>query len=167
MWADKDNKLLGKKIIEIEIADEKDFLKFITDSEPVFMQVEADCCSTSWIEHISLPELPAVCLKIEDVEMPKPSKEELYKHAQLNYSSGFDPEGTEEEKDLISGSCLKCYGLKIITDKGYLDIEYRNSSNGFYGGRMQFLERDPIVRMPEYDGEPREKIVWLPIKEDC
>lgn len=177
MWADKDNKLLGKKIIAIEIADTKDYLKFITDSEPVFMQVEADCCSTSWIEHMSLPALPAVCLKIENVEMPQPSKEEDERHILLNniFMEACEPEDR----------CLRFYGFKITTDKGYIDIEYRNSSNGFYYGWMRFVsdpDIDPcLYKTKAYyqDTENRrngmqktiyreeaDRVKWLPIKED-
>ena len=34
--------------------------------------------------------------------------------------------------------CLEVYGLKITTDKGDLVIDYRNSSNGYYGGNLSW-----------------------------
>jgi hypothetical protein len=30
------------------------------------------------------------------------------------------------------------YGLKITTDKGDIIIDYRNSSNGYYGGNLSW-----------------------------
>ena len=32
--------------------------------------------------------------------------------------------------------CLRFYGLKVTTEKGRATIDYRNNSNGFYGGSL-------------------------------
>lgn len=33
--------------------------------------------------------------------------------------------------------CVEYYGLKITTDKGRAVIDYRNNSNGYYGGSLE------------------------------
>ena len=40
------------------------------------------------------------------------------------------------------------YGAKITTSKGYTDIVYRNSSNGYYGGGC-FICEEPSENMIE------------------
>lgn len=35
-----------------------------------------------------------------------------------------------------SDECIQYYGYEIITDKGSAKLEFRNSSNGYYGGSM-------------------------------
>ena len=34
-------------------------------------------------------------------------------------------------------ACVAYYGLKITTDNGRAVIDYRNSSNGYYGGSLE------------------------------
>jgi hypothetical protein len=34
--------------------------------------------------------------------------------------------------------CLQVYGLKVTTNKGEIVIDYRNSSNGYYGGNLSW-----------------------------
>ena len=35
-----------------------------------------------------------------------------------------------------SGEDIKYYGFEIVTNKGSAKLEFRNSSNGYYGGNM-------------------------------
>jgi hypothetical protein len=76
--------------------------------------VDADCCSHTWIESIELPALgfPAVVTEVKDLDLCRES------------------ESNEEHE------CLRFYGARIDTDRGSIDIEYRNSSNGYYGGSI-------------------------------
>lgn len=34
-------------------------------------------------------------------------------------------------------ACIAYYGMKITTEKGRCVIDYRNSSNGYYGGSLE------------------------------
>jgi len=43
-------------------------------------------------------------------------------------------DGTRQEVDEVDF-------ITFVTDKGYFDIEFRNSSNGYYGGSMD-LNKD-------------------------
>ncbi len=108
------NILIGKKITQIKIADDKEAILFICEDGDVKARCDAECCSHTWIEHIELPALgfPALVVAVDDLDLP-----------------GSDDNHQEYE-------CLQVYGLKITTDKGDLIIDYRNSSNGYYGGDL-------------------------------
>lgn len=107
------NELIGKKIVSMKIAKDKEAILFVTDDgESLIAKVDADCCSHTWIESIEMPALglPFTISSIEDLDM---GKEAL---SDENYE------------------CLQFYGAKIVTDKGDIVIDYRNESNGYYGG---------------------------------
>jgi len=105
--------LVGYVINEMKIADDKKAVLFKTDKGDVVAKMDGDCCSYTWAEHIEIVSFPATVLDVEDIDMP----------------------------DL--GSCddyevIAYYGCKITTDKGHIIIDYRNSSNGYYGGNIAF-----------------------------
>lgn len=105
-----DHCLIGKTITEMKIADDKMALLFQTTDGDVIARADADCCSSTWIEHVELPALgfPATVLGVDDLDMP------------------------DEDGD----SCIRFYGCKITTDRGHIVIDYRNESNGYYGGHL-------------------------------
>lgn len=109
------NILVGRTITAIKIAEDKEALLFVTDAGDVRVRCDGDCCSYSWVESIELPALgfPAKVLSAEDVDMP-----DL---------------GDMEGHDVVS-----YYGFKIDTDKGVILIDYRNDSNGYYGGNLSW-----------------------------
>ena len=83
-----------------------------TDGEPVHFQVEGDCCSWSWVEHLESPnDLDGATLVSVD-----------------QFGLG-EIDSTEHE-------CLKVYQTRFRTSRGDIVVEYRNSSNGYYGGWM-------------------------------
>lgn len=48
-----ENLLIGKKIIEVKIAEDKEAMLFVSDDgEQLVVMVDADCCSYTWIESI-------------------------------------------------------------------------------------------------------------------
>ena len=107
----------GKTITQIEIATDKRAMRFMIEgADPIVAKADGDCCSSTWIEHVELPALgfPAKVLKVEDIDLP-----------------GSNDNDSEYE-------CLAVYGLKITTDKGEVVIDYRNSSNGYYGGNLSW-----------------------------
>lgn len=109
------NPLIGKNIKQIKIADDKEALLFILSDGEQKVRVDADCCSHTWIEHVELPtEFPCTVLAAQELELNKPPLE-------------------NEEYE-----CLQFYGYKLTTDKGDIVIDYRNSSNGYYGGSIVF-----------------------------
>lgn len=113
------NILIGKTINSVKIAKDKEALLFITDAGDIKVLCDADCCSSTWIEHMELPALgfPALVIMAEDLEMPD-----------LGDMKGCD--------------VVAYYGFKITTDKGELVIDYRNDSNGYYGGNLSWPDDD-------------------------
>jgi hypothetical protein len=106
------NLLINKNIVDVKIAADKEAMLFVTDGgERLVARVDADCCSHTWIESVEMPALglPFTILSCENLDM------------------GREPE--EIDYDYI-----QYYGAKIITTKGEMVIDYRNSSNGYYGG---------------------------------
>lgn len=109
--------LIGKRISEILINPGKDYLAFIFAwgaPDSVQYYADGDCCSQSWIEHINGIEIlssPALVTDVADRDMPEAEDNDEY-------------------------NCIRVYGWTIKTDRGYIDIEMRNSSNGYYGGML-------------------------------
>lgn len=110
------NPLIGKVLTGVEIAADRQALRFILTDGEVIADVDADCCSYTWVEHVELPALgfPATVLSVTDLEMPDGA------------TSSFHPDS----------EVLTFYGCKIVTDRGEIVIDYRNDSNGYYGGSL-------------------------------
>ena len=107
------NILVGKTVTAIYIAEDKEAIRFDVAGEySIVAKCDADCCSYTWIEHVTLPALgfPFLVLAEKDVEMPE-----------------------DMESD---GDTIQFYGFALETDKGDFLIDYRNSSNGYYGGSL-------------------------------
>ena len=107
------NLLIGKNIVDVKIATDKQALLFISDdNEELIARTDGDCCSYSWIESIEMPALgfPFTVIEIESLDLP-----------------GSDDNHPDHD-------CLTVYGAKITTNKGEMIIDYRNASNGYYGG---------------------------------
>lgn len=103
--------LIGKTITAIELASDKKAIRFTVDGETIVAKCDGDCCSSTWIESIEMPAggLPAKVMDANDLDLPS------------------------QDKD---GDLIQFYGLKLITDKGELILDYRNESNGYYGGNL-------------------------------
>lgn len=114
----KTNPLIGKTITDMQIAADRQALRFILTDGEMVVGVDADCCSYTWVENIELPALgfPAVVVSVEDLDMPEQPPSQFHK----------DPD------------VLAYYGCKIVTDRGEIVIDYRNDSNGYYGGSLSW-----------------------------
>jgi len=114
--------LVGKKILGI--FPDSSSIVFATSDGGLSYTVEGDCCSHSWFE------------SIQGVE--------ALMHGTVSRVEPLALGGDEDAGD--SYSVVKVYGIRIVTDKGYATIEYRNSSNGYYGGWCRF---DGTCAIPE------------------
>lgn len=106
------NPLIGKTLVGLKMTTDKKALQFLlSDGTEALARCDADCCSETWVEHLSLPSLgfPATVLAVSHLEMPD------------------TPDSSDHE-------VTARYGCDIHTDRGVLSIEYRNASNGYYGG---------------------------------
>ncbi len=111
--------LIGSQILRVYLSPDKTELSFDTDNGFFMYQVFGDCCSHSWFNDI----INVQALLGETVE----SVEERSM-----------PEAPQEEDGYI-----QVYGLRLTTRKGWTDIAFRNSSDGYYGGWMSFAGKNP------------------------
>jgi hypothetical protein len=113
------NPLIGKTITGLKIADDRQALLFQTTDGDMVVDVDADCCSYTWIEHVDLPALgfPALVTAVEDLDLPQEHKDSTF----------------HKDSDVLA-----FYGCKISTDRGEIVIDYRNDSNGYYGGDLSW-----------------------------
>jgi hypothetical protein len=128
----RDNPLIGKVVTAVFLTDDGSAIKFeVEGGEPIVAHAEGDCCSHSWIENVQGVEqlLDSRVVSVEDIEMPEPTAEPTVK----GESSEFvhNRYGHYEEQ-------MAYYGCKITTEKGFATIDYRNSSNGYYGGSLSW-----------------------------
>ena len=113
--------LYGRPLALVE--HDSDWVKFtfLDDGGPVRYKTYGDCCSTTWIEHITIPDGivgTAIFAATEPELPPHPSSEVI----------------PEEEQ---YGDVTQVYHTALATNVGHIIIEYRNSSNGYYGGSLE------------------------------
>ena len=128
---------VGKTIDNVFINQDLTAFKFIfADATEIFLNTDADCCSETWVEHINNFEY-AVGATIEET-----------KTTDLGYAIP-----TRQECDQLYSATIVCtrneYPRRVE-----LDIEFRNSSNGYYGGSI------------EWDSNSYGKNEWTELKED-
>ena len=89
---------------------------FKTDEGNVGFHAWGDCCSESWFADLTGYDvlIDAQVISADAVEWAEAPP---------------DDDRTRQEHDVI-------YGYKIKTTKGYADLIFRNSSNGYYGGAL-------------------------------
>lgn len=106
--------LVGLTILAISW-DEASITFHTAEKGSITAHAYGDCCSYSWVESVEEPArgYPAKVFGVREVELPWPA--------------------VNRECDV-----LKDYGLRITTDNGDIDIDYRNDSNGYYGGWLEF-----------------------------
>lgn len=108
------NVLVGKTIQAVYLSQDREAIKFVLDNgDEVIARCDGDCCSYTWIESVELPSLPAHVRSAEDVDLPETASV---------HETSVD--------------CVAYYGLKLVTSTGHLIIDYRNNSNGYYGGSL-------------------------------
>jgi hypothetical protein len=117
----KENPLIGKTLTGLKLAQDRQALLFLTTEGEVEVLVDADCCSYTWVEHIELPAMgfPALVTAVEELDLPDTAK----------------PSTFHTDSDVLA-----YYGCKISTDRGEIVIDYRNDSNGYYGGSLVWPE---------------------------
>lgn len=134
----KTNPLIGKTITAIEIAADKKAIRFVLSDGEEIAKADGDCCSDTWIEHIELPALgfPAEVTEVQNLDLG-------------------------ERKDGEWGDVTALYGCKIITTRGEIVIDYRNASNGYYGGNLSW-SNDSYFYGGVY-GQNVSKNEWQPV----
>jgi len=118
---------LFKKIVwRIYISECKSYLMFFDGYRDGFLyETEGDCCSSCYFEDI---------LNIENLlgeEVIGIEKKYFTKEESHNFESKY--------RDAES---IDLYGYLLKTKKGYVDIIYRNESNGYYGGWHNYIKEN-------------------------
>lgn len=110
------NELIGKKIKQIFRNGDRELYFRLKGGKVLGYRTEGDCCSSSWFQHLDGIE----ALLDATVE-------------------SIDSRCDTLKIDEWDSRTLQ-YGIGIRTDKGYATIEYRNSSNGYYGGWCELMK---------------------------
>jgi len=112
--------LLNKVISGLKVSQDQCYLLFEHPNGASTMYVAyGTCCSETWFADIIGVEalLGATVTNVEAVPM----------------ESVEDGRSRQEHDEF--------YGVKLTTTKGYVDIVYRNSSNGYYGGYIELADK--------------------------
>lgn len=114
--------LIGTKIVKVEMQDDTTIVFNDISGITFSYQTFEDCCSSTWISHISgLNNL--LNATVREVKERQFSEE--------------DQKKAEQEGDY---DVLALYGYDIVTDKGICFLEFRNNSNGYYGGDLEYYD---------------------------
>lgn len=106
--------------------DNKFIVFYLDDGQAVTWEAEGDCCSQSWFEHIDVfGSYPLVVTEVQEIEM-----------GELKFPKD-DPEALDHS------GYIQVYGFNIKTNMGYILIEMRNESNGYYGGYVSSFLGEP------------------------
>lgn len=122
---DQIERMQGKKLKKVELNPDKTKITFeFLDGYTTNFGVEGDCCSHSWIEHIEtfVNQEGATFLSIEEDVMDKTEDDE------------YNPKVNNSKHE-----SLQVYSTRFKFDRGEIVLEYRNSSNGYYGGYLVTL----------------------------
>jgi len=117
--------IIGETVVSSVLNAKRSALRLTMASGKMFDLVTyGGCCSDTWIEHIDGEDaLLGTIVAVEDIDMPDLG----------NVGTDFCPSVYQ----------VKYYGLRITTDKGRTVLDYRNDSNGYYGGSLDLREVKP------------------------
>lgn len=121
--------MLNKPLAAVELSDDKQTITFrFKDGSSQEFGVEGDCCSSSWIEHLTLPDdyVGAAITNVTEASMDRTDDEAFNPKGEPRWEGD---EGREHES-------LQVYETRFVTPRGEIVLEYRNSSNGYYGGYL-------------------------------
>jgi hypothetical protein len=121
------NVLVGKRINGLFIGDSAWALVFRDiNGRHYCFRTENDCCNTVWFNHVN---------GVETV-LGEGNVFDILRGAMVTAveSKGWTDDRTDEDGyDVIQDGFWT-----IATDRGYIDLEVRNSHNGYYGGSVVY-----------------------------
>jgi hypothetical protein len=122
------DKVVGKTIESVSLNDTRDEVRFVFGDGTIKRYgVEGDCCSESWIEHLTVPDdiSGSTILSVEESDGVEASDEQY----------------AESKSKRGEADCLQVYSTRFRTNRGDIVLEYRNDSNGYYGGSLVELRK--------------------------
>lgn len=132
--------LIGKIVKDVKLEYEKynNHITFITDKEEYDFKCYAQCCSDTWIESVegieNLIEEEVISTDWKLAQDLSYMEIDVYK---------------EENKDFcanLATTAISVYGVDIITKKGICTIDFRNASNGYYGGSLDLVGHEDELK---------------------
>ncbi len=124
-------RMIGRTLASVALSSNKaQIVITFTDGARQTFGVEGDCCSSSWIEHLEAPNdvNGATVLAIEDGGSVDATNDDKLNPKRPPMYDGDDNNREHE--------CLLVYSTTFRTTRGDIVLEYRNSSNGYYGGSL-------------------------------
>lgn len=110
----------GKVLEEVKLSPDKSRILFMfKDGHSQAFSVKGECCSDSWIEHLEMPG---------DIDGATFLSAEESDTITQDHSDHDDNEGGYQS--------ISVYNTVFHTDRGDIVLEFRNSSNGYYGGYL-------------------------------
>lgn len=124
------NELIGHRINGIFLGNDKwTMLIRTTDGKFYRYDTSNDCCNSVWVNHITGVNI-----------LGDGDSFDILRGALV---TGAEDKGWSENRDDEEGYEVVQDGFWTIrTDRGYIDIEVRNSHNGYYGGSFNLNEED-------------------------
>lgn len=104
-----------EKLLDVKFNQER--IMFLFESGQIYMVAVGDCCSHSWIENVELPA------RMRDMTFGK-----VLEIRDDNLVDSFD----------IDDGLRQLYGKTFVTEAGHITVDFRNDSNGYYGGRLEY-----------------------------
>ena len=121
------NILRGERINGLFVANDKWTLVFRTINGKYHrFDTGNDCCNSVWFNHVNGVDI-----------FGKDNSFDLLRGATVLEVESKDFERQEDEDEY---ECIDDAFVTIRTDRGYIDLEVRNSHNGYYGGTISYNE---------------------------
>lgn len=159
--------LIGEKLLKIEVDKDhrQHLLRLTTDKNAYVFITIGDCCSETWFADINGASLVIDKAITEVKELGIYNIDKLHDEIkeEMSFYNVDDGRGRQEYD--------QAYSLIINTTGGTLNIIYRNSSNGYYGGEIFLLddEQDGYYKYEIEDFKDNnniDNIEWEEIKDD-
>jgi len=127
------NVLVGKRINGLFIGDSAWALVFRDiNGRHYCFRTENDCCNTVWFNHVN---------GVETV-LGEGNVFDILRGAMV---TGVESKGwTDDRTDEDGYDVIQDGFWTISTDRGYIDLEVRNSHNGYYGGSVVYDEKSDL-----------------------
>lgn len=120
------NVLRGERINGLFVGNDKWSLVFRTVDGKFFrFNTGNDCCNSVWFNHINGVDI-----------LGTGNSFDLLRGAQV-----LEVESKDFERLINTDDAYECIDdafITIRTDRGYIDLEVRNSHNGYYGGSINY-----------------------------
>lgn len=125
--------LAGKTVTAVYMnGDQK--IQFVCGAERITYVADAECCSHTYAHHIEglANLLGRRIVSVAPREMTRAKKKTF-------------EDGVDHFDDTVY---VKIYGVDLTTDRGNCYIEFRNDSNGYYGGAMELVDEAQLLVTP-------------------